>query len=348
MKTILYFLFFIAIFPHQTEAVNSPKPLSVVIIGGGPAGLATAIEAHLHGADVTIIEKRETYLRLQTLFLLDPSMRLLKKWQVLLPQMKVLDLTSDIQMGVVKINNLEEGLEKRVRELGIRKILGEFRSFKEGMAKTIQVTCDGEELSFSYDVLVGADGAHSLVREQLDIRCNRMGEVQGISAFIPLTQSSALDISSPMKKRDYFIRKITTPSGSLIFAQRIPGSSDVNDRISQYTLEELMKDCNWQKEALVIAENKAKMSASITVILQQADTFSNKERGVILVGDAAAVASFFQGRGANTAFQTASIAGNFFMKLQKHDVDAYSSFNLLMKETTDELINDSKFLFCLE
>ena len=96
----------------------------------------------------------------------------------------------------------------------------------------------------------------------------------------------------------------------------------------------------------MIAENKAKMSDSITIVLQQADTFSNKEKGVILVGDAAAVASFFQGMGANSAFKAASIAGDFFMKLQKHDVDAYSSFNLMMKETTDELINDSKFLFC--
>lgn len=350
MKIISYFLFFIISFSSQIAAENSPKSLSVVIIGGGPAGLATAIEAHLQGADVTIVEKRNTYSRLQTLFLLDPAMRLLKKWHAIPSQMKVLELTGDIQMGVVKISALEEGLVARVKELGIRKILGEFRDFKEGAVKTILVTCDDKELSLPYDILVGADGAHSVVRERLGIRCTRFGEVQGISAFIPLTQSSALDISPPMQKRGHFIRRITAPSGSIIFAQRIPGALVQNDKISQSTLEELVQDCNWEKEALVIRENKAKITASInaniTVLLQKANTFSDEERGVLLVGDAAAVASFFQGMGANTAFQAASIAGNFFIKLQRHDMDAFSSFNQQMKEATDALINDSKFLFC--
>lgn len=35
--------------------------------------------------------------------------------------------------------------------------------------------------------------------------------------------------------------------------------------------------------------------------------------------------------------------------IEEHiDTDAYSSFNLQMKEATDELINDSKFLFCID
>ena len=95
----------------------------------------------------------------------------------------------------------------------------------------------------------------------------------------------------------------------------------------------------------MLEENRADI-ANFTVLLQQAVTFSHQQKGTILVGDAAAVASFFQGMSANTALKTASIAGEFFMKLQQQNVDAYSFFNQEMNIATDELIQDSKFLFC--
>lgn len=41
------------------EDVKKAEPLSVLIIGGGPAGLATAIEAQANGCFVTVVEKKE-------------------------------------------------------------------------------------------------------------------------------------------------------------------------------------------------------------------------------------------------------------------------------------------------
>lgn len=43
------------------------QALDIVIVGGGPAGLSTAIEAYLTGANVTIIEKRDGFSRGQLL-----------------------------------------------------------------------------------------------------------------------------------------------------------------------------------------------------------------------------------------------------------------------------------------
>jgi 2-polyprenyl-6-methoxyphenol hydroxylase-like FAD-dependent oxidoreductase len=258
--------------------------------------------------------------------------------------MKTIELPDNTKIGVVKINNLEEGLEKRVDELKIKKIFGEFIEFQG--ENTVSITSEGKTLSLPYDILVGADGAHSEVRNKSGIQCKRLGETDAITAFVPFPEpSGGFDISDPIKIKGVFIRKITLPSASIIFVQKIPVSPDVHTGISEQTLEELTRECNWQKETKIIAENKATISESITVILQQAAIFSNEQKRVILVGDAAAVASYFQGMGANTAFKAASIAGDFFRKIGQHEADAYNVFNQTMKETTDELINDSKYLF---
>jgi 2-polyprenyl-6-methoxyphenol hydroxylase-like FAD-dependent oxidoreductase len=343
MKTIFYFLLFILIIPCQIKAEDTSQPLRVIIVGAGPAGLGAAIEAHLQGADVTVIEKREAYTRVQTLFLLDSSVQLLEKWKVTPTQMKVISLPN-ARMAVVKINNLEEGLEKRVHELGIRKLTGDFLRFSKDSDKSIQILHQDKEISVSYDILVGADGAHSLVRDQLGIKCNLMGKVQGIAFMTLSDQPEAPTITEPIKKNGFFVKKIGFPPASIIFTQRIPGSNE-NEPISEKELEELMKACDFKKEAELIAEKKAKIGNNIEVILQQTKTFSDEKKGVILIGDAVAVASFFQGMGANYAFKEVMIASDFFEKVKKHDPDAYSSFNHIMKETSDELINDSKFLF---
>ena len=47
--------------------------------------------------------------------------------------------------------------------------------------------------------------------------------------------------------------------------------------------------------------------------------------------------------GANTALKTAEIAGQFFNNYPSKS--AYQAFNEAMKSATDEMINDSMFLF---
>lgn len=61
MKRILFLL----VFGVCSHLFCSDAPLSIVIVGGGPAGLATAIVAKEQGAQVTVIEKRASYSREQ-------------------------------------------------------------------------------------------------------------------------------------------------------------------------------------------------------------------------------------------------------------------------------------------
>ena len=311
---------------------------SVVVIGGGPAGLATAIEAKESGAAVTLVEKRDAHTRMQWIFLIDSSLKLLEKWKVSLPLMRTVDLGDGTRIGFVPIKHLEEELEKRSKELGIKKIQGEFIGFKSSHSATIAM--QNREVHLPYDILVGADGTHSRVREALSIPSKDLGTAIGTSALIPHSTDGVetIDISPPIKKEGHFLRRMALPSASLIFTQ----SARPTDKA---LLQKLTKECSWNKEALALSGEKALILYDIEIHLQQATTFSDVNRSAILVGDAAATASFFQGQGANTALTTAELAGHFFRQLHGKDQAAYPTFNQSMKRATDDLINDSLFLF---
>jgi 2-polyprenyl-6-methoxyphenol hydroxylase-like FAD-dependent oxidoreductase len=317
----------------------SEKPISVLVIGGGPAGLATAIEARENGATAIIIEKRKTYSRAQLIFLLDSSIKLLEKWKVDVPEMAVIDFGNKGKFGFVSINRLEEALARRANELEIEIVHGEFHRLdqKQAIIKTSDF-----QIPLPYNVLVAADGMHSRVREELDISYKRFGKASGIATLMVFHESPGeFEISPTIEKNGFFARKITVPQASIIFAQ-----SSTIEKISSKEFEELVRECSWEREAEMIAESKMEIFLNgIEIILQQADTFSSKKKSAILVGDAAATASFFRGMGANTAFKTASIAGEFFKKLKQHDENAFRFFNQKMKEATDSLIEDSQFLF---
>jgi 2-polyprenyl-6-methoxyphenol hydroxylase-like FAD-dependent oxidoreductase len=324
-------------------------PISVLVIGGGPAGLATAIEAADSGAQVTVVEKRKSYSRGQSVFLVDSSIKLLEKWKVTIPEMKAADLGEGGKFGLVPINQLEQGLLKRVNELGIKVIHGEFKRLER--KKAVIASSEGE-IPFLYDVLVGADGIHSHVREELGISCTSLGKAIGVWALMKFEGATGgFDVSPAIEKDNFlirkitispvsiFIRKITVSPVSIIFAQICN-----SDQISSKEFESLVRACGWKKEADMMASSKAKISDSIEIFLQQAKEFSNKQQAGILVGDAAATASFFQGMGINTALITASIAGDFFRNVNRNN-NAYYIFNKDMEKTTDLLIEDSRFLF---
>lgn len=345
MKKIIVCMFtFITAFGLSLFAQDQP---SVIIVGGGPAGLATAIEAHQKGAHVTILEKRESYSRMQVLFLEDSSLKLLGKWKVAIPQMRVADIGEGQKIGFIQIKVLEKALETSVKELGIRKLLGEFRGFKDEKGKTVVIATPNGDQQIPYDILVGADGMHSHVRERLGIESNSLGTATGAAAALLLPDPARpIGISAALKLNDYFIRKITAPFGSVIFCQTVsPPTPKTADVDSQKKLEELARECGWEKEAALIAGAESFIIDDIEIVLQQAQTFSDTKRAAILVGDAAATASFIEGRGVNTAFKTAALAGDFFQKMQEDHAAAYGSFNQAMKETTNEMIDGSRFLF---
>lgn len=318
----------------------SVQAASAVVVGGGPVGLATAIEAKQSGFDVTIVEKREDYIRNQTFFLFDSSLELLEKWGLSIPEMKVIDIGEGGKIGLVQIKVLEKYLQKRASDLGIENVHGELVDiYKED--KSIRVSTEGKETDLFYDVLVGADGAYSVTREKLGIDCHHFGEAIAGSAFVPLESKGEIGFSPYSHEENCFIRKIDLGSGSLLFLQS--ESKEIDD--FEEILEKISLKCGWKEEADAIAIGKATMMKDIHVLLQQAVEFSSENYSTILVGDAAATASFLQGMGVNTGFLTAELAGQLFQGIIKEEKEVYKKFDLAMKKTTDLLIKDSEFLF---
>ncbi len=131
----------------QTSFCNA-SPLSIAVIGGGPAGLSAAIQASLLGADVTVIEKRETYTRNNILFLHATSLDSFDQWDVEIPQVEILSLQGQ-KRGFVLIKDLEEALRKRASDLGIKIIHGTFEDF-ESAEKSIAITTAPKVLYKSY------------------------------------------------------------------------------------------------------------------------------------------------------------------------------------------------------
>ncbi len=321
---------------------SEQKPLSVVIIGAGPAGLSTAIEAKNQGAKVTIIEKRKNYSRNQVLFLEDASIKLLDKWKVVVPQMTVIEMGDGEKIGFTLIKNLEEALDYRIKLMGIKKVQGEFIDFQKGESAVQVQTKNNERVNFFYDILVGADGSHSSVRSKLGIDLNVYGIGDAVWSRVAIKDEKQMAaILPPILIDGFFVRLIQTPAGSIIFAQSVKERT----KIGKEKLEQLVRGCGFKNEAEAIACDQAVFSDTMEVRLQQAKTFSDEKKSAILVGDAAATASFFQGKGANTAFKTAVCAGGFFRMVQEKNKEAYSVFNQAMKEVTDVMIEDSRFLF---
>jgi 2-polyprenyl-6-methoxyphenol hydroxylase-like FAD-dependent oxidoreductase len=334
MRVIFLVVFSILTLPLQG--------LNVVIIGGGPAGQSTAIEANLTGAKATIIEKRSSYSRGQLLFLFDHSLKLLEKWEVHIPTMQISKFEHGC-LGSTKIKDLEEALAKRVNALGIQQVQGDFISIGKN-AVTIDI--GGSELEIPYDILVGADGAHSAVRDALEISCNVFGKAASIAAFIPLPQADMKAEMLPATLQDsLFVKRIFFPQGRIFILQYpLSVAEEVNAPLEEQRLIVEALRAGWLEEAQWIAEGKSYITPQIPVVLQQALAFSDAEGSVILVGDAAATAPFCQAMGANTALKTSELAGKLFAQLMNEKNESYLQFNVQMKEVTDALIWDSKYL----
>lgn len=338
MKVLFIFLSLLSFFLPLEAAIKEKEPLSVVVVGGGPAGLATAIAAHQEGVQITVVEKRPNYSRRQSVTFMEPALKLLETWKVSCPQMQVSEVNG-MKVGFVPIHDLEESLAFRVRELGIKILYGEFRNFEED--KQILLITDDSELFLSYDILVGADGTHSHVRKEAGIEINRYGNAIGALALVLLQHPAEISVESN-KIDTLFVRRLLIPPRlSILFMQ----SSSLNE-IPRHHFVQTLKNSGWQEEASLIENEKALVFVSgIEIVLQQARQFSDTQTATILVGDAAASASFFEGMGANTALQTASLAGECVTKIVTGDENAYHFFDQAMQAATDELIDKSRYLF---
>ena len=283
--------------------------LSVVVIGGGPCGLATAIQARLNGAEVSVVEKRDSYTRLNTLFLYDSTLMTLEKLGVHCPLMQELYF-KESRRGFVIIKELEKSLSERAAQLGIPVFHGEFKDFGLGEG-SISVAIENQDIILHYDLLIAADGAHSLVREKLGIDCQIQSEKANAGfAVLPAVNPEKLIGVRVTKTNDFFLKKVTIPQANILFLQTRPGiaMSPVNSK----EFEDSTQEAEWLAECKLIREGQALVVANIPVTLQKATAFYDKNRKTILLGDAAGCGSFYQGMTANTAFKAVEFADLFF------------------------------------
>jgi 2-polyprenyl-6-methoxyphenol hydroxylase-like FAD-dependent oxidoreductase len=341
-------LFFLIVGYSIQHAQAVENPLSVVIIGAGPAGLATAIEACLTGADVTLVEKREAYTRQQLLFLFASSLELLDKWKVVIPPMTIaynssMHNLSQQKIGTTTVKALEEALFERLAHSNAKMIRGEFKNLENNR---VSIVTETGQLILPYDIIIGADGAHSRVRELLAISNTVFGKALARAALVSLSYApQEVKIPDAYLKQSFFIKRIMMPKGSVVIAQYpLSVPEEIQKPFELEKLEELAYSAGWVEESELINKGVLVDTGLITVSLQQANSFVNISNAAVLVGDAAALAPFCQARGANTALKSAVLVAKLIIELAQEGEIAYQNFNDRMKEATDELINDSFYL----
>lgn len=312
---------------HREEKSATKIPSSVLIIGGGPSALVAGLYACQHGAKVTIVEKREAYSRKQVVLLDKVSLQILEELSVNIPR-------------VTPINKIEQTLTKKARKMGIKRIQGEFISFAE---KDFQVIIKGKKgrKTLSYDLLIGATGAKGAVRKKLGIPLDSIAESIGVSAIVKLEKPRSFSVDTSRKGK-FHLRRLVSEDYVVVFAQ---SRNSHLKKISRNSFLAGIKKAGWKKEAQTIATHKEKQWIDVPIRLTQAKTFINKEKNSIIIGDSAATASFFEGRGLNTAILSSKAAGNLVANLLKKKLGAFSRFNKRMKEITDKLIEQSRCLF---
>lgn len=318
------------------------SPLSVLVIGGGPAGLGAAIEAKSHGCSVTILEKREKYSRPQYLFLDDRAIGLLKEWGVATDEIGCSDIGNEEHVWFIRIHRLEELLSQRVSSLGIQTVRAEFQSLSpDHSAMAVQ---DGHFYTIPYDILIGADGAHSIVREALSIDSDILGSAFGASSIeVHGSKENPVSLPDPIPLESGFINQVRIPFVNIVVMQAS----------CPFSLEEFrqkIEDFGWAEDLAAFDERRSLVISDIPILLQKAKSFFNAPLMGIIIGDAAATASFFQGEGASVALYTAKLAGQLCKKIQDSSLvfgktTFFQEFEQCMKKETEFLIEDSAFLF---
>lgn len=314
-------------------------PLKVVVIGGGPTGLGAAIEARIAGADVIVVEKRHQYTRENTLFLTSGTLALLDKWCVEVPEMQRLIYLEE-RRGVVLIKYLEEALVKRAHELDITILRGEFKDFANGLRAAL-IDCAGKKEVLRYDVLVGADGAYSRVREKLGIATFQYGQGICSAAIVPAVNEENRIGLVTYGHEDLLIKKITIPSASLVFMQNRPSKNIAS--IGPNDLIGYSHEVGMHEEAELIEAGQAWILDSVPVYLTQAETFSNPQRSVILLGESAGCTSYYRGNGTNYSYKTIPFAGDLFRTFPENG--AFDSFEYAMRLEIGVFLHESLALF---
>lgn len=182
----------------MTTSPSASQIHQAAVVGGGPAGLATAIALAQAGVDTVLIARRSPYADNRTTALLGGSVDFLDSLGVwprcsadaaALSTMRLVDDTHRlIRSPEVKFSSDEIGMEafgynienrllmvameSRAAELpNLARIDDEAQSISAGEASVTVITKQGQSLTAA--LVIGADGRHSLCREAAGIGVKR-------------------------------------------------------------------------------------------------------------------------------------------------------------------------------
>ncbi len=311
----------------MTETSPAPLVYQAAVVGGGPAGLATAIALAQAGVTTALVARRVPYADNRTTALLGGSVDFLESlgvWRrcsadaAALRTMRLVDDTRRlIRSPEVKFSSDEIGMEAfgynienrllmvameaRAAELeNLTRVDDDAQSITTGEAAVTVVTKQGQTLTAA--LAVGADGRHSLCREAAGIGVRRRD--LGQSAL-------TLNVTHTRPHRNCST-EFHTESGPCVFVP-LPGNRSSIVWVLKPDEAERLKQCDDDALALAAEKQSHSILGKLTVApgrhvfplaIENPDTLAAKR--IALVGEAAHVLPPIGAQGLNMGLRDAA------------------------------------------
>lgn len=299
----------------KPEVVKLTSTGRVIVVGGGPIGLMSALEALAMGGRITVFEGRPNeYTRQNVLKLDNRTVNRLEKYGFY-----KLTGQSGPERGLVKVADLEDNLAKIVSSKGIRIIKGKGVSALEKDEGTGQMVCivDGKQERCDLVVVaVGSGIANAnkyagdvVMSEQLGIDVKAFGLADHVlSANLDKSKPIESDVreKDPLDDGSAWSVVLETPEEKYVLTQlteseykRVEGSTSA---LKALVLERAKADDRF-RGLDVSAVGRFK------VVIQRASSFRGKDMSAVVVGDSAGTPHPEAGSGTNTgALETDAIS----------------------------------------
>ena len=325
--------------PHPKHA-----RYQVAIIGGGPAGLMTAIAAAQEGAEsVLLIERKrqwgvpvqcaEYVPKLITRIIEVPSDAVANRINDLALFLEGEQIGSVRAPGFILHRQLfEQELARKAKELGVECLLGaRVAEVGEGRLTTL-IGADPKEIRA--EIIVGADGPHSILREQIDPAPPDLA--RGLQYTLPLSRASnAAEVHfSPRYGAGYawcFPKGEVANVGLALDPDRLAG--ELRALLDEFT--------SFLKKEKTIADAKPLRTSGGLIPISGPAAVTVKDN-VLLVGDAAGQTNSLTGAGIYTALACGRLAGKAVAKaLRDGNLSRLQTYETVWRDLFERFLSDA-------
>jgi 2-octaprenyl-6-methoxyphenol hydroxylase len=299
----------------------------VVVVGGGPVGLAAALALAQTGANTALIARRAPYADNRTTALLGGSIDLLQQLDVWprckdkaapLQAMRLVDDTGRLirapevrfSCDEIGLDQFGHNIENRLLMIALEERAAEFSNLTriDDEADTVSpedaeaAICTRQGRSLSARLVVGADGRQSLCRKAAGIEVRRRGLNQAAVTF---------NVSHSRPHRN-FSTEFHTPQGPCVFVP-LPGdrcsvvwvaAPGEADRLMALTDDELSEAAERQSHSILGRIRVESGRHLFPLAIEQPREFAR--RRVALVGEAAHVLPPIGAQGLNMGLRDAA------------------------------------------